>query len=101
MFTTLLSILINKQIYQIDILPTDDEKRQFYEMLTAEELNMKVIDRDMEGQLSFGEDAQKSFTNIKIAREKLSFCFSTRNFVSSFPAPQAAGKVPPSVPYLP
>ncbi|MFR3404440.1 MAG: hypothetical protein ACLTUL_20505 [Blautia faecis] len=34
-------IRFSDSIYQIDILPTDDENRQFYEMLTAEELNMK------------------------------------------------------------
>lgn len=65
-------IRFSDSIYQIDILPTDDEKRQFYEMLTAEELNMKVIDRDMEGQLSFGEDAfyQKYEAQIKRLTDK-------------------------------
>ena len=57
---------------RLTFLPTDDEKRQFYEMLTAEELNMKVIDRDMEGQLSFGEDAfyQKYEAQIKRLTDK-------------------------------
>ena len=65
-------IRFSDSIYQIDILPTDDENRQFYEMLTAEELNMKVIDRDMEGQLSFGEDAfyQKYEAQIKRLTDK-------------------------------
>lgn len=38
----LAKIRFSDSIYQIDILPTDDENRQFYEMLTAEELDMKV-----------------------------------------------------------
>lgn len=65
-------IRFSDSIYQIDILPTDDENRQFYEMLTAEELNMKVVDRDMEGQLSFGEDAfyQKYESQIKRLTDK-------------------------------
>ena len=65
-------IRFSDSIYQIDILPTDDENRQFYEMLTAEELNMKVVDRDMEGQLSFGEDAfyQKYEMQIKRLTDK-------------------------------
>ena len=52
----LAKIRFSDSIYQIDILPTDDENRQFYEMLTADELDTKVIDNEMEGQLSFGED---------------------------------------------
>lgn len=52
----LAKIRFSDSIYQIDILPTDDENRQFYEMLTAEELDMKVLDDSMGGQLSFGED---------------------------------------------
>lgn len=43
-------------IYQIDILPVDDENRQFYDMLTAEELDMKAPTGGMGGQFSFGED---------------------------------------------
>lgn len=61
-------IRFSDSIYQIDILPTDDENRQFYEMLTAEELNMKVVDRDMEGQLSFGEDAFYQKYAVQIQR---------------------------------
>lgn len=53
----LAKIRFSDSIYQIDILPTDDENRQFYEMLTAEELDMKVMDGGMDGQISFGEDA--------------------------------------------
>lgn len=50
-------ISFSDSIYQIDIQATDDENRQFYEMLTAEELDMKVIDGgNIDGQLSFGED---------------------------------------------
>ncbi len=65
-------IRFSDSIYQIDILPTDDENRQFYEMLTAEELNMKVVDLDMEGQLSLGDDAfyQKYEAQIKRLTDK-------------------------------
>lgn len=65
-------IRFSDSIYQIDILPTDDENRQFYEMLTAEELDMKVSDLDMDGQISFGEDAfyQKYEEQIKRLTEK-------------------------------
>lgn len=51
-------ISFSDSIYQIDIQATDDENKQFYDMLTAEELDMKVLDADgMDGQISFGEDA--------------------------------------------
>ena len=65
-------IRFSDSIYQIDILPTDDENRQFYEMLTAEELNMKVLDLDMKGQLSLGDDAfyQKYEAQIKRLTDK-------------------------------
>ena len=65
-------IRFSDSIYQIDILPADDENRQFYEMLTAEELDMKVIDTDMSGQLSFGEDTfyQKYEPQIRRLTEK-------------------------------
>lgn len=65
-------IRFSDSIYQIDILPTDDENRQFYDMLTAEELDMKVSDMDMDGQISFGEDAfyQKYEAQINRLTEK-------------------------------
>ena len=68
----LAKISFSDSIYQIDILPTDDENRQFYEMLTAEELDMKVLDRDLDGQISFGEDAfyQKYETQIRRLTDK-------------------------------
>ena len=53
----LAKIKFSDSIYQIDILPTDDENQQFYEMLTAQELDMKLPGGDMEGQLCLGEDA--------------------------------------------
>ena len=49
-------IRFSDSIYQIDILPVDDENKYFYDMLTAEELDMKVINQDVDGQISFGED---------------------------------------------
>ncbi len=68
----LAKIRFSDSVYQIDILPTDDENRQFYEMLTAEELDMKVSDGGMEGQFSFGEDAfyQKYESQIRRLTEK-------------------------------
>ncbi len=65
-------ISFSDSIYQIDILPTDDENRQFYDMLTAEELDMKVLDKDVDGQISFGEDAfyQKYEAQIKRLTDK-------------------------------
>lgn len=65
-------ISFSDSIYQIDILPADNENRQFYEMLTAEELDMKRVDADMEGQLSFGEDEfyQKYATQIQRLTDK-------------------------------
>lgn len=64
----LAKIRFSDSIYQIDILPTDDENRQFYEMLTAEELDTKVIDNEMEGQLSFGEDLFYQKYELQIQR---------------------------------
>lgn len=49
-------IRFSDSIYQIDILPVDNENKYFYEMLTAEELDTKVLQSELEGQLSFGED---------------------------------------------
>lgn len=68
----LAKIRFSDSVYQIDILPTDDENRQFYEMLTAEELDMKVVDGEMDGQFSFGEDAfyQKYEAQIHRLTEK-------------------------------
>lgn len=68
----LASISFSDSIYQIDILPTDDENRQFYEMLTAEELDMKTIAKDLDGQISFGEDEfyQKYEAQIKRLTDK-------------------------------
>lgn len=65
-------ISFSDSIYQIDILPTDDENRQFYEMLTAEELDMKVLAKDVDGQIGFGEDEfyQKYEAQIKRLTDK-------------------------------
>lgn len=50
-------IRFSDSIYQIDILPAENENRQFYEMLMAPELDSKVLDNDgYDGQLSLGED---------------------------------------------
>ena len=53
----LAQIRFSDSIYQIDILPAEDENRQFYEMLTAEELDLKTPDSQMDGQVSLGDDA--------------------------------------------
>ena len=60
-------------IYQIKIEPAKNENGQFYEMLTASELDTKNVDNNgFEGQLSFGEDAfyQKYEQKIKLLMEK-------------------------------
>ena len=50
-------IRFSDSIYQIDILPAENENRQFYEMLMASELDSKVLDNHgYDGQLSLGED---------------------------------------------
>ena len=53
----LAQIRFSDSIYQIDILPAEDENRLFYEMLMAPELDLKVPDLEGDGQLSLGEDA--------------------------------------------
>ena len=54
----LAKIKFSDSIYQIDILPADDENAQFYEMLMAEELDMKLLgEQQIEGQMTFGQDA--------------------------------------------
>ena len=53
----LAKIKFSDSIYQIDILPAQNENGQFYEMLMAPELDSKVFDnRGFEGQMSLGED---------------------------------------------
>lgn len=59
--------------YQIKIEPACDEKGQFYEMLTASELDSKNVGADViEGQLSLGEDEfyQKYEQKIKLLTDK-------------------------------
>lgn len=66
-------IRFSDSTYQIDILPAENENGQFYEMLTAPELDSKVIDNDgFAGQLSFGEDEfyQKYEAQIQRLTEK-------------------------------
>lgn len=59
--------------YQIKIEPAHDEKGQFYEMLTAPELDSKNVGADViEGQLSLGEDEfyQKYEQKIRLLTDK-------------------------------
>lgn len=66
-------IRFSDSTYQIDILPAENENRQFYEMLTAQELDSKVLDDGgFEGQLSLGDDAffQKYEPQIQKLTEK-------------------------------
>lgn len=59
--------------YQIRIEPARDEKGQFYEMLTAPELDSKNVGADViEGQISLGEDAfyRKYEQTIKLLTDK-------------------------------
>ena len=53
----LAKIRFSDSIYQIDILPAEDENRQFYDMLMAPELDLKAPDLEGDGQMSLGEDA--------------------------------------------
>lgn len=66
-------IQFSDSVYQIDIIPAENENGQFYEMLMAPELDSKVIDNDgFDGQLSFGEDEfyQKYEKQIQRLTEK-------------------------------
>lgn len=59
--------------YQIKIEPAQNANGQFYEMLTAPELDSKNIDNGgFDGQISFGEDAfyQKYEQKIKLLTDK-------------------------------
>lgn len=50
-------IRFSDSIYQIDILPAENENGQFYDMLMAAELDSKAVDNQgFEGQISLGED---------------------------------------------
>ncbi len=69
----LAKIKFSDSIYQIDIRPAQNENGQFYDMLMAEELDSKVVDdRDIQGQLSLGEDAfyQKYEKQIRLLTDK-------------------------------
>lgn len=66
-------IRFSDSIYQIEILPAENENGQFYEMLMAKELDSKVQDdHGFEGQLSLGEDEfyQKYEQKIQLLTEK-------------------------------
>ncbi len=66
-------IKFSDSIYQIDILPAQNENGQFYEMLMAEELDSKVSDNiGFDGQISLGDDAffQKYDQKIQLLTEK-------------------------------
>ena len=66
-------IRFSDSIYQIDILPARNENGQFYEMLMAEELDSKVVDRGgFEGQMSLMEDEffSKYEQKIQLLTEK-------------------------------
>lgn len=66
-------IRFSDSTYQIEILPSENENGQFYEMLTAAELDSKVLDdHGFDGQLSLGEDVfyQKYEQKIQLLTEK-------------------------------
>lgn len=66
-------IKFSDSVYQIEILPAENENGQFYEMLMAKELDSKVLDNHgFEGQLSLGEDEfyQKYEQKIELLTEK-------------------------------
>ena len=69
----LAKIRFSDSIYQIEILPAENENGQFYEMLTAKELDSKVTDNlGFEGQMSLGDDEfyQKYEQKIRLLTEK-------------------------------
>ena len=66
-------IRFSDSVYQIEILPAQNENGQFYEMLTAKELDSKVMDNQgYEGQMSLLEDDfyQKYEQKIQLLTEK-------------------------------
>lgn len=66
-------IRFSDSIYQIEILPAENENGQFFEMLTAKELDSKAADNlGFEGQMSLGEDAfyQQYEQKIRLLTEK-------------------------------
>lgn len=66
-------IQFSDSVYQIDVLPAENENSQFYEMLMASELDSKNIDDyGFDGQMSFGEDEfqRKYGQKIKLLTEK-------------------------------
>lgn len=66
-------IKFSDSVYQIEILPAQNENGQFYEMLMAQELDSKVMDNHgFEGQLTLGEDEfyQKYEQKIQLLTEK-------------------------------
>ena len=69
----LAKIRFSDSIYQIEILPAENENGQFYEMLTAKELDSKVTDDlGFEGQMSLGDDDfyRKYEQKIQLLTEK-------------------------------
>ncbi|NCB92965.1 MAG: hypothetical protein EOM40_10475 [Clostridia bacterium] len=69
----LAKIRFSDSIYQIEILPANNENGQFYEMLMAKELDTKNLDTaGFDGQMSFGEDDfyQKYEQKIQLLTEK-------------------------------
>ena len=66
-------IRFSDSVYQIEILPADNENGQFYEMLMAPELDSKIVDPyGVEGQISFGDEDfyQKYEQKIELLTEK-------------------------------
>ncbi|MBS6396090.1 MAG: AAA family ATPase [Clostridiales bacterium] len=66
-------IRFSDSVYQIEILPAENENGQFYEMLMAKELDSKVVDNHgFEGQMSLGEDEfyRKYEQKIQLLTEK-------------------------------
>ncbi len=60
-------------VYKIGIVPASNENSQFYDMLMAPELDSKVVTADdVEGQISFGDEAfeQKYQREIELLVEK-------------------------------
>lgn len=69
----LAKIRFSDSIYQIEILPANNENGQFYEMLMAKELDAKSMNTGgFDGQISFGDDEfyNKYETRIELLTDK-------------------------------
>ncbi|MFR8180365.1 MAG: hypothetical protein ACLU80_11280 [Dorea sp.] len=90
----LAKIKFSDSIYQIDILPAENENGQFYEMLMAPELDSKVLDDDgFDGQITLGEDTFYQVRATDPAPDREIRASERRRCQVLKPAPSADGAV--------